>query len=94
MRLYVLCEGQTEDRFVKEILRPYLQNLNIFATPIICETKRMASKKYKGGVSKYGKSLKGCCFLMLRHFLEWQGLTIKQLPSLRKSKTASLLRSI
>ena len=24
MRLYILCEGQTEDRFVKEILGPYL----------------------------------------------------------------------
>jgi len=55
MRLYILCEGQTEDRFVKEVLRPYLQNHYIFATPIICETKRTAGKKYKGGVSKYSK---------------------------------------
>jgi len=55
MRLYILCEGQTEDRFVKEILTPYLLPLNIFATPIICETKRVAGKKYKGGVSKYCK---------------------------------------
>ena len=55
MRLYILCEGQTEDRFIKEILWPYLQNSNIFVTPIICETKRMAGKKYKGGVSKYSK---------------------------------------
>ena len=55
MRLYILCEGQTEDRFVKEILCPYLQKSDIFATPIICETKRTDSKKYKGGVSKYSK---------------------------------------
>jgi len=55
MRLYVLCEGQTEDRFVKEILAPHLLSLNIYATPIICETKRTARKKYKGGVSKYSK---------------------------------------
>lgn len=55
MRLYILCEGQTEDRFVKEMLVPYLQNLNIFAMPIICGTKRTASRKYKGGVSKYSK---------------------------------------
>jgi len=55
MRLYVLCEGLTEDRFVKEILYPDLQNLNIYATPIICETKRTAGKKYTGGVSKYSK---------------------------------------
>jgi hypothetical protein len=55
MRLFVLCEGQTEDRFVKEILYPYLQNLGIYAMSIICETKRTVSKKYKGGVSKYSK---------------------------------------
>jgi len=53
MRLYILCGGQTEDRFVKELLAPYLLPQNIFATPIICETKRSASKKNKGGVSKY-----------------------------------------
>ena len=55
MRLYVLCEGQTEDRFVKEILAPHLLSLNIYATPIICETKRTSGKKYKGGGSKYSK---------------------------------------
>jgi len=55
MRLYILCEGQTEDRFVKEVLRPHLLNLNIFVTPIICETKRTNNRKYKGGISKYSK---------------------------------------
>ena len=55
MRLYILCEGQTEDRFVKEVLYPYLLNSNIFAQSIICETKRTVGKKYKGGVSKYSK---------------------------------------
>ena len=30
MRLYILCEGQTEDRFVKEILYPYLQKSDIY----------------------------------------------------------------
>jgi len=55
MRLYILCEGQTEERFIKEILNPYLQNSNIYATPVICETKRTIEKKYKGGVSKFSK---------------------------------------
>jgi len=44
MRLYILCEGSTEERFVKEILAPYLINCNIFATPINL-----------GGVSRYSK---------------------------------------
>jgi len=44
MRLYVLCEGPTEERFVKEVLAPHLHNSEIFATPINL-----------GGVSKYSK---------------------------------------
>ena len=44
MRLYVLCEGSTEERFVKEILAPYLLNDNIFAKAINL-----------GGVSRYAK---------------------------------------
>jgi len=44
MRLYILCEGETEERFVKEILAPYLLNSNIYATPTNL-----------GGVSKYAK---------------------------------------
>ena len=44
MRLYILCEGPTEERFVKEILAPYLQKRNIFAMP-----------RNLGGVSRYSK---------------------------------------
>ena len=44
MRLYILCEGSTEERFVKEILAPHLLNSNIYATPTNL-----------GGVSKYAK---------------------------------------
>jgi hypothetical protein len=54
-RLYILCEGQTEDDFVRIILSPYLQNIGIITTPIICMTKRTPTKKYKGGVSSFGK---------------------------------------
>ena len=54
-RLYILCEGETEEKFIKTILDPYLQSVGIAATPIICATKRTAVKKYKGGVSSYGK---------------------------------------
>jgi len=54
-RLYILCEGQTEESFVNVILAPYLQGVGVFATPIICATKRTATKKHKGGVSSFGK---------------------------------------
>lgn len=54
-RLYILCEGQTEEDFVSIVLNPYLQSLEIVAIPIICKTKRTPTKKHKGGVSSFGK---------------------------------------
>ena len=54
-RLYILCEGQTEEEFIYAMLNPYLQHVGIFAQPIICVTKRNPSKKYKGGISSYAK---------------------------------------
>jgi hypothetical protein len=54
-RLYVLCEGQTEEDFINNILAPYLQNMGVFVQPIICTTKRTPTKKYKGGVSSFAK---------------------------------------
>lgn len=63
-RLYGYCEGQTEESFVGEVLYLYLLNMNISATPIVCETKRTISQKFKGGVSDYGKikkELDGIC---------------------------------
>ena len=41
--------------FVSIILSPYLQNVGIITIPIICMTKRTPTKKYKGGVSRFGK---------------------------------------
>ena len=54
-RLYILCEGQTEEEFVSAILNPYLQNVGVYAQPIICTTKRTPTKKYKGGVANFTK---------------------------------------
>ncbi len=54
-RVYILCEGQTEESFVNSVLSPYFSNLNIILVPIICATKQTATKKYKGGVSHYSK---------------------------------------
>ena len=45
-RLYILCEGQTEEEFVYSILTPYLNSVGINAQPIICTTKRTPTKKY------------------------------------------------
>ena len=50
-RVHVFCEGQTEDVFVREVLRPYFQRMNIWLTPIIIRT----GPQGKGGVSSYAK---------------------------------------
>lgn len=55
IRLYIYCEGQTEERFVNELLSSYLLRSNISVIPIIAATKRTPTKKYKGGVSSYKK---------------------------------------
>ena len=54
-RLYILCEGQTEEEFVCSILNPYFESMGVYAQPIICTTKRTPTKKYKGGVTSYAK---------------------------------------
>ena len=55
-RIYILCEGPTEERFVKELLIPRLQRIQIYITPVILPTKRIASGgRFRGGVHNYAK---------------------------------------
>ncbi len=53
--VYIYCEGPTEESFINTILYPYFFNIGIVVVPIICSTKRTATRKYKGGVQEYGK---------------------------------------
>lgn len=53
--VYVLCEGQTEETFINEVLCPYLLNRDVLTIPIICSTKRTPTQKFKGGVRNYAK---------------------------------------
>ena len=53
--VYIYCEGQTEESFINNVLYTYFFNIGIVVVPIICATKRTATKKYKGGVREYGK---------------------------------------
>ncbi len=55
VNVYILCEGQTEEQFVKQVLYPYLLKYGIFSIPVIFATRRTAAKKFRGGVSDYGK---------------------------------------
>lgn len=65
--IYILCEGQTEEAFINEVLAPYFANLMIFIKPIICTTKRTTSKKYKGGVRDYNKIKNELTILCKQH---------------------------
>jgi hypothetical protein len=48
--LTVLVEGDTEEAFVKAVLRPHLEARAVYATPIKYETSRNAEgRRYKGG---------------------------------------------
>ncbi len=50
-RVHIFCEGQTEDVFVREVLSPHFQRMNIWLNPILIRT----GPHGKGGVSSYGK---------------------------------------
>lgn len=69
--VYIYCEGQTEESFINEILAPYFLNQNIWVCPIICSTKRTATKKYKGGVSDYAKIKKELTLICKQHRNEY-----------------------
>jgi len=52
----VLVEGQTEERFVKDVLAPDFYPLDLFFDPRILVTKRVKhGASFKGGVTSYGK---------------------------------------
>ena len=58
--VYIHCEGQSEEQFIKRVLGPYLLNHNVCAVPIICSTKRTPDHSYKGE-SVHTLNSKGNC---------------------------------
>ncbi|MDR1540313.1 MAG: hypothetical protein LBU32_20400 [Clostridiales bacterium] len=65
--VYIYCEGPAEESFINEALHPCFINVGIVVRPIICETKRTAAKKYKGGASDYGKIKRELAMLCKSH---------------------------
>lgn len=57
-RIYVYCEGQTEEAFVKRLLYPYFIAKDIYVIPIICRTKEGPQGIHKGGIVNYNKVVK------------------------------------
>ena len=56
VRLNFVVEGQTERRFVENILRPHLADWSIWVAARCVETKRSRSRKYSGGIPNYAKA--------------------------------------
>jgi len=55
-RVLVLVEGQTEERFVKDVLAPYFLERQLFFSPTILVTKRVKDgPNFKGGVTNFDK---------------------------------------
>lgn len=55
-RVLILVEGQTEERFVKDVLRPSLWLKDIDLIPKVATTKRVKKgSDFKGGITDYRK---------------------------------------
>jgi hypothetical protein len=55
-KILILVEGQTEERFVKTVLNPHLENYNVVCIPTIITTKLVKrGPNFKGGVPEYTK---------------------------------------
>jgi hypothetical protein len=53
IRLHLIVEGQTEEAFVNEILRPHLANLNVMADAHMITTNRKYGRLGRGGNLRY-----------------------------------------
>jgi hypothetical protein len=55
-RVLILVEGQTEERFVKDVLSPHFFDRQLFFFPTILVTKRVKNgPNFKGGVTNFAK---------------------------------------
>ena len=55
-RALVLVEGQTEERFIKEVLAPAYHKMELYLDATLLVTKRVKSgPNYKGGVTNFAK---------------------------------------
>ena len=55
-RVLILVEGQTEERFVKDVLGPFFYGRQLFFFPTILVTKRVKDgPNFKGGVTNFAR---------------------------------------
>ncbi len=55
-QIYILAEGQTEEIFIRDVLRHHLMKRRIYPNVILSTTKRVqGGPNFRGGVVSYGK---------------------------------------
>lgn len=55
-KVLILVEGQTEERFVKDVLEPHLSSAGIYPVPKLATTKRVKhGLDFKGGITDFTK---------------------------------------
>lgn len=73
MHLYILVEGQTEEKFVKETLFKHLFRFNVFSYPILFSTGKKNLRTHKGGVISYNQVKKNL-LMLIRQFKSKQNV--------------------
>lgn len=54
IRLKIICEGQTEESYIKEVLTLYLKKFQVEVVPIILPTS-IRERTYRGGIGPYSR---------------------------------------
>ncbi|MDR0902015.1 MAG: DUF4276 family protein [Opitutaceae bacterium] len=76
-RVLILVEGQTEERFVRDVLMPEFTPLGLYFHPTLLKTKRVKDgSDFKGGVT---------------HYAHFKGDLLRLLPSARDGIVTTLL---
>lgn len=64
-RVFVLCEGQTEETFVRDVLGPHLEAFDVFTKQVVLKTKRVkAGGAFRGGVTSTQQVLNDVAHLL------------------------------
>lgn len=65
VRLHFIVEGQTEETFVNQTLKPHLASFSVWVKARCVETGRKGGVKYRGGIASYDKARKDIRLWML-----------------------------
>jgi hypothetical protein len=92
-RVLILVEGQTEERFVKDVLGPAFFARNLFFHPTILVTKRVKSgSSFKGGVTSFARFKKDAQRLLNTGSSEARNL--RHIMGVARSYRASLCQEL